>query len=132
MTTDLTTGYVNIINGERRDSTTTAPVFNPATAQEFARVPVASTADLDDAVAAARTAFASWSRTPIEERQAAVSALGDRLEAHAPAFMELLTKEQGKPAAMAEWEVYGSVAWLREIAKQDLPEEVLTGAEGED
>lgn len=117
--------YTNTINGEARGSATTAPVFNPATGQVFAEVPVATQADLDQAVAAAAAAFPAWSATPIAERQAICSAIGDRLEEHAEEFLALLTAEQGKPRPMAEWEVYGSVAWFREIAKQELPEEVL-------
>ncbi|MDF3281145.1 aldehyde dehydrogenase family protein [Gordonia sp. N1V] len=117
--------YANIINGERVGSDATAPVYNPATGQVIADVPVASPEDLDRAVEAARAAFPAWSARPIAERQAIVSAIGDRLEEHAEEFMALLTSEQGKPRAMAEWEVYGSIAWFREIAKQELPEEVL-------
>lgn len=125
MSTPTDVKYVNVINGQRRDSATTAPVYNPATGAAFAEVPVASQADLDDAVAAAAAAFPGWSGTPLAERQAIVSAIGDRLEEHAEEFLALLTAEQGKPRPMAEWEVYGSIAWFREIAKQELPEEVL-------
>lgn len=125
MSTTLTTEYANIVNGQKRSSEITAPVYNPATGKEFARVPVATEADLNDAVAAARAAFPDWSATPLAERQAIVSAIGDRLEQHAEEMMDLLTREQGKPRAMAEWEVYGSIAWFREIAKQELPEVVL-------
>jgi acyl-CoA reductase-like NAD-dependent aldehyde dehydrogenase len=39
--------------------------------------------------------------------------------------MALLTREQGKPRAGAEWEIAGSAIWCREIAKQSLPEEVV-------
>ncbi|MGQ4615702.1 aldehyde dehydrogenase family protein [Nocardia sp. R7R-8] len=125
MSTLETTAYVNTINGESRDSATRAAVYNPATGQVFTEVPIATQADLDEAVAAARAAFPAWSATPLSERQAIVSAIGDRLEQHAEEFLALLTAEQGKPRGMAEWEVYGSVAWFREIAKQALPEEVL-------
>lgn len=121
--------YSNTIAGESVSSSTTAPVYNPATGAAFAEVPVACREDLDRAVAAAKTAFVSWSQTPLAERQAIVAAIGDRLEEHAEEFLALLTAEQGKPRAMAEWEVYGSVAWFREVAKQDLPEQVLEDTE---
>jgi acyl-CoA reductase-like NAD-dependent aldehyde dehydrogenase len=39
--------------------------------------------------------------------------------------MALLTREQGKPRAGAEWEILGSAAWCAEIAKQSLPDEVV-------
>ncbi len=119
------TEFVMTIGGRAVTTPDRAPVINPATKKVVATVPIATRDDLDHAVAAAREAFVGWSNTPLAERQAAVSAIGDRLEAHAEEFIALLTTEQGKPRAMAEWEVYGSVSWFREIAKQSLPEEVL-------
>ena len=121
----LPTEFPMTIGGRSVTAQDTAPVYNPATTEVIAEVPVATSDQLDEAVAAARAAFPGWSATPLAERQAIVSAIGDRLEAHAEEFLALLTAEQGKPRPMAEWEVYGSVAWFREIAKQSLPEEVL-------
>ncbi|ORW99108.1 aldehyde dehydrogenase [Mycobacterium triplex] len=122
--------FVMTVDGQPAMSPNTEPVFNPATRQVLTNVPSATKEQLDSAVAAARAAFPSWAATDVSQRQAAVSSIGDRLEAHAEEFMTLLTAEQGKPRAMAEWEVYGSVAWFRETAKQSLPEEVVeeTGA----
>ncbi|AKE01514.1 aldehyde dehydrogenase (plasmid) [Rhodococcus erythropolis] len=119
------TDFVMTIDGKPESTSNRAPVLNPATKKVVATVPVASRADLDRAVAAAQQAFVSWSKTPLVKRQAAVSAIGDLLEARAEEFIALLTSEQGKPRPMAEWEIFGSVAWFREIAKQSLPEEVL-------
>jgi acyl-CoA reductase-like NAD-dependent aldehyde dehydrogenase len=76
-------------------------------------------------VAAAGRAFQAWRSTSLDKRAAALNAIAGALEKHAEAFMALLTKEQGKPRAQAEWEILGSVHWLREIAKQSLPEEVV-------
>jgi acyl-CoA reductase-like NAD-dependent aldehyde dehydrogenase len=76
-------------------------------------------------VQSARRAFTTWSQTPLIERQAAVKAIGEALEREAEGFMALLTREQGKPRGGAEWEVLGSVAWLKAIATQSLPEEVF-------
>lgn len=117
--------YLSTIDGKAATSPTTAPVYNPATRQLIASVPVTTRNQLDEAVAAARRAFPGWAATPLAERQAIVSAIGDRLAAHAEEFMALLTREQGKPRAGSEWEVLGSVAWFREIANQSLPEETV-------
>ncbi|MFI9551170.1 aldehyde dehydrogenase family protein [Nonomuraea endophytica] len=117
--------YVLTINGKPERSMTTSTVVNPATGEIIAEVPVAGPAQLDAAVDAARAAFPAWAATPLQRRQAIVSAVGDRLEAHAEEFMTLLTREQGKPGGGAAWEVLGSVAWLRAIAAQSLPEEVV-------
>uniref|UniRef100_UPI00157638CB aldehyde dehydrogenase family protein n=1 Tax=Sphingomonas bacterium TaxID=1895847 RepID=UPI00157638CB len=42
-------------------------VINPALGAPFATSPVASPAQLDEAVAAAKAAFAGWSATPLAE-----------------------------------------------------------------
>ncbi|GCE38148.1 Aldehyde dehydrogenase [Rhodococcus wratislaviensis] len=122
---NLDTEFPMTIGGAPVTTADTAPVYNPATKDIIAQVPVASRTDLDAAVAAAKSAFVTWSATPLEERQSIVAAIGDRLEEHAEEFLALLTAEQGKPRPMAEWEVYGSVAWFREIATQSLDEEIL-------
>ncbi|MDA0787051.1 MAG: aldehyde dehydrogenase family protein, partial [Proteobacteria bacterium] len=41
-----------------------APVFNPATGEQVAQVHLASSADVDTAVAAAKAALPEWSATP--------------------------------------------------------------------
>ena len=59
-----------LINGEWLDSTTThwRDVINPATQEVLARVPLATTAEVNRAVAAAKQAFKSWRKTPIGAR----------------------------------------------------------------
>lgn len=117
--------FVMTIDGRSATSAGTEPVYNPATRQLLAVVPSASREQLDEAVAAAREAFPGWAATPLARRQELVSAIGERLEAHAAEFIALLTAEQGKPREMSEWEVYGSATWFREVATQSLPEEVI-------
>ena len=125
VTVDLASGYRMMIDGQLVDALTDLPVYNPATEQQIAQVPVATRDQLDDAVRAAQRAFPGWAATPLGERQGAVARMADVLEAHAEEVMALLTREQGKPRAGAEWEVMGSVIWLREIATQSLPVETL-------
>ncbi|MER7010299.1 aldehyde dehydrogenase family protein [Saccharopolyspora sp. NPDC000359] len=122
---DFTTDYVLTINGTSADAAARVDVFNPATRKVVAQVPAASREQLDHAVATAREAFPGWAATPLDKRQAVVRAIGERLEAHAEEFMSLLITEQGKPRAGAEWEIGGSVAWLKAMAEQSLPEEVI-------
>jgi acyl-CoA reductase-like NAD-dependent aldehyde dehydrogenase len=113
------------IDGQAVSAKTTFDVFNPATGQVIAKAPDASVEQLDEAVTAAARAFPAWAATPIEERAAALEAIGDRIQEHSEEFMALLTREQGKPRAGAEWEIIGSAIWCREIAKQRLTTEVL-------
>ena len=76
------TDFVMTINGEAVTTEHTLPVYNPATRSAFAQVPDASKAQLDATVIAAREAFASWSKTTVDERQAALERFADLLEEH--------------------------------------------------
>ena len=122
---NIDTDFAMSINGQTVTTENTLPVYNPATRSVFAQVPDASKAQLDDAVSAACQAQESWKDTPLEERQAAVERFADLLEENAEGFMALLTREQGKPRGGAEWEVFGSVTWLRAFAIQRLPDELV-------
>jgi aminobutyraldehyde dehydrogenase len=72
-------------------------VFNPRTGEVIIDVPEASTAQVDRAVAAARKAFDSWSRTTPGERAAALLRIADRVEAEADGFAALEALNCGKP-----------------------------------
>lgn len=61
---------LNCIAGEwrRSDSSESIDVFNPATAEVLARVPLAGREDVAAAAAAASAAFPEWHRTPPQNR----------------------------------------------------------------
>lgn len=118
--------YAMTIGGKRVLTDATDAAINPATEKTVCHFPVATREHLDAAVGAAQDAFKLWSQRPIGERQALVSRLGDLVEEHQEAFIKLLITEQGKGRAGAEWEIGGSIHWLREIAKQSLPDEVVS------
>ncbi len=121
MKIDFFQDYTMTIDGAPAKSNTTFEAFNPATEEVIAKVPDASRAQLEAAVASAKRAFPAWSAKPLAERQALVAKIGDAIEARADDFMRLLTMEQGKARKGAEWEIGGSVIWCREIARQELP-----------
>jgi len=91
------------INGAWRAATTgrTIAVENPATEEVIAHVPEASVADVDDAVAAARAAFVSWSGTPVAERVRLLRALRDELVVRHDEISETITAEMGAPRWIA-------------------------------
>jgi acyl-CoA reductase-like NAD-dependent aldehyde dehydrogenase len=122
---DIDHDYKMTIDGRLVNGMKTFAAFNPATKQEIAQVPDATREQLDDAVAAARRAFAQWRATPAEQRRTALIRIADLIETHAEEFMALLTREQGKPRAGAAWEIGGSALWCRETAKLTLQDEVL-------
>ncbi|MFE2985719.1 aldehyde dehydrogenase [Streptomyces sp. NPDC059262] len=76
-------------------------VFSPATEERIGSVPLASSADADRAVAAARRAFdgGGWTGLDVKERAAAVKRLADAVTARADAFVDVLTAEVGLPRA---------------------------------
>jgi aldehyde dehydrogenase (NAD+) len=120
--TDLAASLALTIDG-RAVAGAAAPltVVNPATEAVLAHAPAADTAQLDEAVAAARTAFTTWRTHPWAERRQAVLAYADALEARAEDLARLLTAEQGKPLAAARGEVGRALEWARALAKMELP-----------
>ncbi|HSF81108.1 MAG TPA: aldehyde dehydrogenase family protein [Anaerolineales bacterium] len=78
-------------------------VVNPATGEEIARVALAGTGDVDQAVSAARNAFehGSWSTFSGEERGHLLWKLAELVEAHADELAELETLDNGKPLRVA-------------------------------
>lgn len=112
--------YRMTIDGRLIDAERHFEAYNPATEEVIAIVPDASREQLDAAVAAAKRAFPAWAALPLAERQAYVAKVGDAIEANGEELMRLLTREQGKARAGAEWEIGGSAIWCREIATQEL------------
>ncbi|WP_018412162.1 aldehyde dehydrogenase family protein [Methyloversatilis thermotolerans] len=115
-----------LIDGQLVPATETFEVFNPANNRVIARAPAASSAQMEQAIAAARRAFKDWSRRPWAERSACIQRYADALEARKEELMDLLTLEQGKPRhTMARSEVEAAIYWVREVAKRSLPTEVI-------
>lgn len=108
----------------------TLPVIDPALGEAFAECPNASPAQLDDAVAAATRAFATWQHSSTEDRRALLHAIADRIEQNAPELAEIIVREQGKPLALAHMEVGGAVAWTRATAALELAVEVIEDSPG--
>lgn len=66
----------------------------------------ASSQQLDDALAAARTAQIEWAGYGLERKQAVLMAIGNELMARAEELGTLLSREEGKPFAEGKGEVY--------------------------
>jgi acyl-CoA reductase-like NAD-dependent aldehyde dehydrogenase len=122
---DVFNGFYNTINGKSTSTEKTRHGINPATGKPNPEVPVSTQKDVDDAVAAAKEAFKSWSKVPWEERKKAILAFADALEAHTEDFAKLLTQEQGKPLQFATGELQASYTWLRALSNIELKEETV-------
>lgn len=114
-----------VIDGKRLPAAATFPVIDPATGASFIDAPLASLADVDAAVAAARRAFPGWAATPIEDRARAVLAVADAIEASKDELAALLSREQGKPLVSAGGEIMGALGWARATAALRLPVDVI-------
>ena len=99
------TEFRMLINGRLVKGAGALDVINPATGRVLTEAPRADRAQLDQAVAAAKAAFPTWSATPLRQRAALLVKLADALEAEQGAFARLLTQEQGKPLPQALWEI---------------------------
>src|SRR5512132_635782 len=99
MTTTLQS-FPNYINGQAIDSTDRNTDVNPSNVNdvvgEFAR---ATSAELDQAIASARTAFTKWSRSTPQERFDILDRAGTEILARKEELGRLLSRENGKPLA---------------------------------
>ena len=85
-----------VIGGERVVGDQVFDAVNPYTAEVWATVPEATTADVDAAVAAARSAFPAWRDTPGVVRAKLMHALADAVERDADRLAEWETTDNGK------------------------------------
>jgi aminomuconate-semialdehyde/2-hydroxymuconate-6-semialdehyde dehydrogenase len=91
--------------------------IEPATGRVHARVAAGTAEDVERAVAAAKRAFPSWSRTPAEERSRRLTDLADRIESDAERFAHAESVDTGKPIRLARrLDIPRAVANLRFFA----------------
>jgi aldehyde dehydrogenase (NAD+) len=80
----------------------TEDVINPANEETFARVSLGSKADVDKAVAAARRAFETFSRTTKEERLALLAKILEAYQNRYGDIVEAISKEMGAPLGLSK------------------------------
>jgi aldehyde dehydrogenase (NAD+) len=105
--------YDLLVDGDRRETTATLSVENPATGGTVGTVARGGAADARAAVDAAGTATTAWERTEPGDREAVLRAVADRLESVSDALARLLAAEAGKPLPTAEGEVAEAIAQYR-------------------
>jgi succinate-semialdehyde dehydrogenase/glutarate-semialdehyde dehydrogenase len=82
------------------------PVVNPATEEEFDAVPKGGPEDVDAAVAAAKEAFAEWSKKDPDDRAQLMRAGIAKIQENGKEIAQLLVREQGKPFTEAMGELH--------------------------
>ncbi|WP_417625713.1 NAD-dependent succinate-semialdehyde dehydrogenase [Pararhodobacter aggregans] len=106
------------IGADARHST---PVVNPATGRAIGRVPHASAADLDRALAAAEREFPKWRKISPRERGRILKRAADLLHDRGDAIARLATLEMGKPLGEAKIELHVAceeLEWFAEEARR--------------
>jgi malonate-semialdehyde dehydrogenase (acetylating)/methylmalonate-semialdehyde dehydrogenase len=97
-----------LIAGEFVESSATEwrDIINPATQEVLARVPFATKDEVDAAIRAAHTAFATWKNTPIGARMRIMLKYQALIREHMPRIAKTLTAEQGKTVPDAEGDIF--------------------------
>lgn len=105
--------YDLFIDGGTESTANTIDIADPATGDPVGRVARGDSSDAAAAIAAASDATDEWERTPPGDRERALRAVADRIEADADAIAELLSAETGKCLGTAEGEVAETAAQFR-------------------
>jgi len=107
------------IAGAARQASATTDSLSPAdTRVVVARVPSGTAADVNDAVAAARAAFPTWSRTPWAERARLIERAADIIRERVYELSVWLIWEMGKNRVEALGEIFETADLLTYYAKQ--------------
>jgi aldehyde dehydrogenase (NAD+) len=112
------------IDGEWVDPVTkrTLDVINPATEEPMGRISLGSAADVDRAVAAARTAFTAFSQSSVEERVALLEKILVLYKQRWGDIAEVIRLEMGAPVTLARGSQTGSGYAVFKSALQALKE----------
>ena len=117
------------------ESTRTAPVYNPALGAVAREVRLASTGDVDSAVASAKAAFPEWSSASWAKRQSVMFSFRELLNARKEEVAAILTSEHGKVTSDALGEVARGLEVVEyatampHLAKGEYSENVSTGVD---
>ncbi len=93
----------NAINGKTTASTSTraTPVFNPATGEQSATLPLATTDEVNEAISSAKAAAPAWGATPPLKRVKFMFRFKELLEQNAERIARTISAEHGKTHADA-------------------------------
>ncbi|MDQ1562134.1 MAG: malonate-semialdehyde dehydrogenase (acetylating) / methylmalonate-semialdehyde dehydrogenase, partial [Actinomycetota bacterium] len=125
------------INGEIASGTSvrTSPVYDPALGEVARDVRLASSADVDVAVRAAKAAFPDWSGASWARRQQVIFAFREILNARKEELAAILTSEHGKVTSDALGEIARGLevvefaCGIPHLAKGEYSANVSTGVD---
>ena len=114
-------------------STRTQEVFNPALGQATSRVALGNDADVNAAVAAARSVFPQWAETPPIKRARLMNRFLALVNSHKDELARAITLEHGKVFSDAQGEVDRGIDIIEfacgvpQLLKGDYTDQVSTG-----
>ena len=126
-----------LINGQFTQSSTDEwiDITDPATQEVIAKVPQTTNDEINQAVAAAKTAFETWRKTPITTRARIFLKYQSLIRDHMDELAEILTAEQGKTIADARGDVFRGLevvehaAGIANLQIGDFVENVASGVD---
>jgi len=108
------------IDGEYREAHKggSIDVLDPATGAVIAQAALGDSADIDDAVAAARRSFDArvWRGMQAADRARILWRFADLIETQAQDLAHIEVLNNGMPLAFAQWMISSSAQWLRHFA----------------
>ncbi len=105
-------------------------VLNPANETVLAEVASATVTQVNEAVQAAKAAFSSWQHTPDAEINTVFAKIAADLRAEQAQIARLITLEQGKTLALAQFEVEAGASWIEYLASLEVPVQTITEPSG--
>jgi malonate-semialdehyde dehydrogenase (acetylating)/methylmalonate-semialdehyde dehydrogenase len=125
------------INGAAVPSTSgnTSPVYNPATGEQASLVGLASVAEVEAAVAAAKAAFPGWRSTSLTKRAEIMFRFRELIDANKLKIATLVSNEHGKVVSDAMGEVSRGLenveyaCGISELIKGSYSEQAATGVD---
>ena len=111
------------------------PVYNPATGEQQHEVVLGSIADVDDAVAAAKTAFEDWSQASLSKRTKIMFSFRELVNARTKQLAEIISDEHGKVISDAAGEVQRGLevvefaCGIPQLLKGDYSDQASTGVD---
>lgn len=105
-------------------------VLNPANETVLAEVASATVTQVNEAVQAAKAAFSSWQHTPDAEINTVFAKIAADLRAEQDQIARLITLEQGKTLALAQFEVEAGASWIEYLASLEVPVQTITEPSG--
>ena len=99
----------------------TSPVISPSTGETVAELPMATEADIDDALSAAEAGFRTWRRTPAYDRSKILHGVAHRMRERRNELARSIAQELGKPLPEAAREAETAAEmfeWAAEEARR--------------